>query len=243
MLVLLQGAAAVCAWELGCRVPLHAGAAAGCDWELGCWCGCRVLWCVWELGRWCRCRCYCCVHLVVPAGCHCCVYLEAWVAAAAAGCVCPCALWSLRGGASCQMCMTKCAGAVAGCRSKVYGHVGFELGLCVGSAVELDAVAKCVPLQGVCSCQIQMSMAMCTLELGCWCRYSKARWPNFSAMCVFGAWVLVPLRGATAGCCLADLGRWVCELKPVYWFCCARCQPNALGVGAVARGRHAGCCC
>ena len=73
VLVRLQGAAAVCTWELACRVPLQGawasaaagcrcrvplqGAAAVCAWGLGC---CRVpllyalgsLGAAWELGCW-----------------------------------------------------------------------------------------------------------------------------------------------------------------------------------------------
>ena len=38
MLVPLQGAAAVCTWELACRVPLlYALGSLGAAWELGCW--------------------------------------------------------------------------------------------------------------------------------------------------------------------------------------------------------------
>ena len=86
----------------------------------------------------------------------------------------------------------------AGCRCKVL------LSKCCLKAVDLGCRSGCrVPLQvaaGSC-CQ----SAVRALELGCWsgCRapLQVAAGPCCQSAVRFGAWLLVPLQGAAAGCC------------------------------------------
>ena len=45
---------------------------------------------------------------------------------------------------------------------------------------------------------------MCALELGCWCR-CRVLLRDVDGRVCFGAWMLVPLQGAAAGCCCCRL--------------------------------------